>query len=109
MEREEEKQSKTVVEKMLAEVLSKIAALEQLLKEHGLQKKDVLNAKEAMQFLGIKASTLYKLTYSKVVSYFKRGKLLYFKRSELERHLTEFRVKSKKELVSEAVTRSLKH
>lgn len=46
--------------------------------------KEVLTFKEALALLGISASTLYKLTHQRAITFYKpNGKLLYFKRADL--------------------------
>ena len=54
-----------------------------------LSEKKVLNFKEAVEYSGIKASTLYKLTGAGKIPHYKpTGKLIFFKREELEEFLT---------------------
>jgi len=54
-----------------------------------LTTKNVLNFQETVEYTGIKPSYLYKLTADKVVPCYKpTGKLLYFRREELEDFLT---------------------
>ncbi|PZD77462.1 helix-turn-helix domain-containing protein [Mesonia sp. K7] len=46
--------------------------------------KEVLSFKEALKLLDISASTLYKLTHKKAITYYKpSGKMIYFKRVDL--------------------------
>lgn len=46
--------------------------------------KEVLNLSQAAQFLSLSKSYLYKLTSSNVIPFYKpRGKMIYFRRSEL--------------------------
>lgn len=54
-----------------------------------LTTKNVLNFQETVEYTGIKPSYLYKLTAEKIVPCYKpTGKLLYFRREELEDFLT---------------------
>lgn len=47
--------------------------------------KEFITLKEAAQYLGVQESYLYKLTMQKKIPYYKPfGKLLYFKRQELD-------------------------
>ena len=46
--------------------------------------KEVLSFKEALVFLDISSSSLYKLTHKKTINYYKpNGKLIYFKKADL--------------------------
>ena len=63
----------------------KLDRIEQLLMEQNLTKKDVLNMKEAAQYIDLSLSHLYKLTSSKdIPHYCPGGKRLYFNRLELD-------------------------
>ncbi len=51
--------------------------------------KNVLNFEEAVEYTGMKASYLYKLTSTGRIPHYKPyGKMIYFKREELEEFLT---------------------
>jgi excisionase family DNA binding protein len=108
MDTNSQPQAPNMFEKLLLEMMLRINRLEEMVGQNNLMKKDILNAPEATQFLGIKRSTLYKLTSTKVISFFKRGKMLYFKRTELEKYLTEIRVMSNRELELENRLKAIK-
>lgn len=60
-----------------------------MIAEAGLATKNVLTLSEAATFLGISIGYLYRLTCGKKIPFYKpNGKLVYFKRSELERWVT---------------------
>ena len=61
----------------------------------------ILSIKEASSFLNLAQQTLYGFTSKRVIPFFKRGKKLYFKKSELENWLIEGRRKSKGEILKE--------
>ena len=55
-----------------------------------LTTKNVLNFQEAVLYTGFKPSYLYKLTASNIVPFHKpTGKMLFFRREELEDFLTQ--------------------
>lgn len=58
---------------------------------------DIIDFLGAVQFLGLAKSTLYQKTSSREIPHFKRGRKLYFKRSEL----IKFIEKGKQTTVSE--------
>lgn len=65
--------------------------------------KEVLSTDEAAVYTGLSKSHLYKLTMGKEVPYYKPGgKLVYFKRSELDAWLTANRVSTEAEIISAA-------
>ena len=50
--------------------------------------KNILNADEAANYLGVKKSYLYKKTSAKEITYYSGGgKLIYFKKEDLEKYL----------------------
>lgn len=54
-----------------------------------LTTKTVLNFKEACEYTGFKASYMYKLTHTGQVKFYKPfGKVIFFRREELEELLT---------------------
>jgi excisionase family DNA binding protein len=61
--------------------------------------KQVLDAKEAAEFLGIRVSTVYKMTCGHRIPFHKpTGKRLYFKRADLEEYALTGRVCSSDEV-----------
>ena len=70
-------------------IIQKIDNIERMLTDMSIQQKDVLNLKEACQFLDISPSHLYKLTSTKQIPHFcPQGKKLYFEREALKHWLT---------------------
>lgn len=66
-------------------------------------KKNALTTTEAAEYLGITRSYLYKLMMWRKVSYYKpRGKLCFFKKSDLDEYIFSYKVKSENELTAES-------
>lgn len=69
--------------------VKKLDNIERMLIDMSIQQKDVLNLKEACQYLDISASHLYKLTSTRQIPHFcPQGKKLYFEREALKEWLT---------------------
>jgi excisionase family DNA binding protein len=68
--------------------------LEHKLLERIVNPHDVLNSKQAAKYLGIKLSWLDKLCCLNKITYYKTGKLRYFKISELDKYRLKNIVKS---------------
>lgn len=67
--------------------------------------KEVLTAEEAANYLGVSKSYLYKLTMNRRIPHFKpEGKLVYFKREELDAWLCRNRVATNDELEAQAAS-----
>ncbi len=63
---------------------------------------EFMSSEEAASFLNIAVQTLYKLTSTRSIPFYKpSGKLLYFKREELSAWLNNGRQKTKAEIDSE--------
>ena len=68
---------------------------------------DIMDVKQAADFLRLKINTLYEKTSEKTIPHFKKGNKLYFHRSELEAWVKEGKVKTNEELQGEAASYSL--
>lgn len=64
--------------------------------------KDMLNLEEACEFVGLKKSTIYGKVSRREIPHSKKGKNLYFSRSELDAYLREGKRKSISEIEKEA-------
>ncbi|WP_258102197.1 helix-turn-helix domain-containing protein [Marinoscillum pacificum] len=65
----------------------------------------LLNVREAARFLGDAVATLYGRTSKNEIPFYKRGKKVYFKKSELLAWIEQGRVKSQKEIQEETALR----
>lgn len=87
-------------------LLNKLERLEQRIEEIFSMSKEALTFEQAWKFLKISSSQLYKLTCKRIIPAFKPGgKLLYFKRSDLENWMLSNRRKTAKERTAEALTK----
>ena len=64
-------------------------------------KTEFLNLKEAASFLNLASQTIYGLTSKRGIPFLKRGKKLYFKKSELENWINEGKHQSIDEIKKE--------
>lgn len=68
--------------------------------------KEFLSAAETSAYLNISTSYLYKLTSSRSIPHFKpSGKMIYFKRSDLDEWISKTRIKTKDEIETMATDR----
>ncbi len=71
--------------------------------------KEIYNFNEACTFLNYSKSYLYKLTHTRRIPHYKpNGKMLYFKRADLEAWLLRNRVKTADEIEQEAINYTMK-
>lgn len=85
----------------IQELSDKLDRIEQLTL---ISSKTVLDLTEAAAFTGYSESHLYNLTSRKTVPHYKKNRKLYFKKSELEDWLLEHKVKTCKDIDSQATT-----
>lgn len=103
----------TILTSLSAEDFKKLLreTVKEVLKEGVHQVKDnlpeILNVKEAANFLRLKLNTLYEKTSRKLIPHFKRGNKLYFRKPELESWIKDGKVKTQDEIEGEAVTYAL--
>lgn len=85
-------------------ILEKLNSIENLLKT--VMKNDngtvtiteVLNLNQAAEYVSLSKSAIYKKTSERNIPHFKKGKKLYFKRSELDNWLTSMKISTKDEI-----------
>jgi excisionase family DNA binding protein len=72
------------------QIEEKLFNIENSISKLNIAVKTILNAEEASEFLGLKPSYIYKLTSEKKIKFFKpSGKLIYFKKEDLENFLLQ--------------------
>ena len=74
----------------------------QKLEEVLLAQKGVLTLDEVVRYTGKSKSQIYKLTSSREIPFYKNGKNLYFKRTEIEDWLIQYRIKPIQEIEKDA-------
>lgn len=76
-------------------IIEKLLEIEALVKKQYVLSKDFLILQEAAEYLQLSKSALYKLTSSKTIPYYvPGGKIIYFRRSELDTWLNTNRIAS---------------
>lgn len=89
-------------ERKIVELQERVKRLENLC----YTTKEVLTLEEASAFLGIAKSTLYKMTHTNVIPYFKpAGKLIFFEKKALLDWVRGAKALSEEELKEEAAAR----
>ena len=76
-------------------------SVRKIFSEQGNQKQEqdeIFSIKEASAFLNLAPQTLYGFTSKREIPFIKRGKKLYFRKSELEKWLMEGKKRSKSQL-----------
>lgn len=92
------------------EVMQRLDAIDEKLQQHLLASKPILSFQEFCQFCGISESHGYKLTSGKQIPHFKPGgKMVYFKRVEVEEWLLSNPVKTNHQLETEAISQLMGH
>ena len=86
------------------EILKRLEKIEQLLNNQGLYQKEVLSFSEGCSYCGFTPSHMYKLTSLNTIPFYKpNGKMVFFRRSELDTWLLRNRSSSKEELEAQAI------
>ena len=83
------------------------SSVRKVLDEQGIEAKEpvdeIMSAEQASQYLNLAKQTIYGFTSKNEIPFFKRGKKLYFKKSELEQWLMEGKQKTLKDTQKEAI------
>ena len=64
--------------------------------------KDWYSLTEAADYLGITPSYLYKLNHTNDIAYYKNGKLVRYKKSDLDRYIRNGRIATRDELMKKS-------
>ena len=70
---------------------------------------EVLDVRQAAQYLKLKVATLYEKTCKRLIPHFKKGKKLYFRTEELNSWLKEGKVKTQSDLQTDAANYCLEN
>lgn len=86
-------------------LLKRLDDLERLIKSQSIYQKEVLTFHEGCDYCGFMPSHMYKLTSLDIIPHYKpNGKMIFFRRSELEAWLLRNRNTTKEEMQDEATT-----
>jgi len=88
------------IEDMLNDL--KRASENSLLTSQSKSSPDILNVNQIADYLSVSKATIYKYTADRIIPHFKRGKRLYFKKSDVEAWVTAHRVSSNEEIAQDA-------
>ncbi len=69
---------------------------------------EILDVKQAAEYLRLKITTLYEKTSEKTIPHFKKGNKLYFKRDELQEWVLGGKVSTHEELQSQAASYTMR-
>jgi len=82
-------------------IKEELLEIKKLIKKQHILVKEILTLEETVIYLGLSKSTLYKLTSKKQIPhYVPGGKKIYFKRSELDNWIFQYKVYSTAEMES---------
>ncbi|WP_045467288.1 excisionase family DNA-binding protein [Sporocytophaga myxococcoides] len=82
-----------------------LSLIQQVLLKLYINNKNILTFEEALIYLNVSDSFLYKKTYTNAIPHYQpSGKLIYFKRDELDHWLLQNKVKSNSEIDNAANT-----
>lgn len=85
------------------EIRQRLERIEAIIQKQSIHLAEMLDATQATQYLGISLSYLYKLTSLGLIPHYKpTGKLLMFRRSELEAWVFRNRSESKEDIEQKA-------
>lgn len=96
---EQVKETETNMEQLVMKINELQRSIDALLNN---QVSDVMNIDQCLQMTGFSRALLYKMTSNKEIPHYKKGRFLFFNRSEIEAWLLEDRVKTQEELEQES-------
>ena len=97
---------------IIMEKLNRIEVLLQSLntsEKNQVAEMEIFNLEKTAKYVSLSKGTLYKMTAQREIPHFKRGKKLYFKKSELDEWLTGCRVLTRAEIDKKATDYIVRH
>jgi len=89
----------TQLQRNVADLQKRVSFLENII----IAAKETLTLEEAAAFMGIKRSSLYKMTHEQTIPFYKpNGKLIYFEKSDILEWIRRNRVDSDEEITEVA-------
>ena len=94
--------NKETILKAVESIEQQTAMLRGLLSQKDEPTTEFLTIHQAAQMMGITVNGVYRLTHMKKIAYYRpTGKRVYFKKADIENYLSQNRVKTETEIVSE--------
>ncbi len=88
------------------EIMKKLCTIE---RNSILAAKKVLNIEDVSLLTGLSCSSIYKMTSSREIPYYKRGKFLYFDKVEIEDWMKSERFPTNEEAEQNAINYMVRH
>ncbi len=86
----------------MSTVLSALERIEQMIINHLRESKEILTVYEAAEFLNLETSYLYQLTSKRLIPFYRPGRKLYFKKSDLIDWITLHRQSTVNEITNKS-------
>lgn len=85
--------------------MNKITDLQNILETIASSTGEVMNFEQCLKLTGFSRGLLYRMTAKREIPHYKRGRFVFFKRSEVEAWLFECKVKTEEEIEREVEQR----
>jgi excisionase family DNA binding protein len=76
--------------------------IEEQMNANNLASKEIFSVNEAAEFLGLKTSYLYQLTSKRLIPFYRPGRKLYFKKSDLIDWISSHRQSTVAEVINKS-------
>jgi excisionase family DNA binding protein len=76
--------------------------IEEQMNANNLASKEIFSVNEAAEFLGLKTSYLYQLTSKRLIPFYRPGRKLYFKKSDLVDWISKHRQATVTEVINKS-------
>ena len=86
----------------MIKILETLERIEIVMNNHLKESKEILTVNEAAEFLNLETSYLYQLTSRKRIAYYRPGRKLYFKKSDLIDWITSHRQSTVDEITNKS-------
>jgi excisionase family DNA binding protein len=86
----------------MAQITEILERIEKIMTDHHRENKEILTVNEAAEFLNLETSYVYQLTSKRLIPFYRPGRKLYFKKSDLVDWISKHRQATVTEVINKS-------
>jgi excisionase family DNA binding protein len=86
----------------MTQITDILERIEKIMTDHHRENKEILTVNEAAEFLNLETSYVYQLTSKRLIPFYRPGRKLYFKKSDLVDWISKYRQATVTEVINKS-------
>jgi excisionase family DNA binding protein len=86
----------------MTQITDILVRIEKIMTDHHRENKEILTVNEAAEFLNLETSYLYQLTSKRLIPFYRPGRKIYFKKSDLIDWISKYRQSTVSEVINKS-------